>query len=55
MGLALPVWLFFDPRSEFKREKQAKSRADEKPKKEKRLFCAACHYTVTRQEERISI
>ncbi len=55
MEFALPVRLFFDPHAEPKREKQVKSRVAEKPKKEKRLFCAACHYTVTRQEERISI
>ena len=54
MTIALvPALLFFDPVTEEHGKKKAKPEA--KPKKEKRLFCAACRHPVTHQDERIIV
>lgn len=50
-----PALLFFDPQAEKKRGEQVKALPDKKPKKEKRLFCAACRHPVTHQDERIPV
>lgn len=55
MELTLSPLLFFDPQSEKKRREDADTRLAEKPKREKRLFCAACRYPVTHQDERIPV
>jgi len=47
--------MFFDPHSEKKQEEKTDTRLAEKPKKEKRLFCATCRHPVTHQDERISV
>ena len=50
-----PTLFFFDPQTEEDKKRTVKTRADIKPKKEKRLFCAACRYPVTHQDERIPV
>jgi hypothetical protein len=55
MESALPSLLFFDPDSEAARRQRADVGAGEKPKREKRLFCAACRHPVTHQDERIQV
>jgi hypothetical protein len=47
--------LFFDPHGEEQRGQRVKARPDTKPKKEKRLFCAACRHPVTHQDQRIVV
>lgn len=51
----VPTLLFFDPQAEEDRKQSLKSRATTKPKKEKRLFCAACRHPVTHQDQRIPV
>jgi hypothetical protein len=56
MTMALvPTLLFFDPRTGEEKQQALKQRAETKPKKEKRLFCAACRHPVTHQDERIPV
>jgi hypothetical protein len=56
MAMALaPTLLFFDPQAEENKKPAVKRIADTKPKKEKRLFCAACRHPVTHQDERIPV
>jgi hypothetical protein len=56
MTMALvPTLLCFDPRTGEERKQAPKQRTDTKPKKEKRLFCAACRHPVTHQDERIPV
>ena len=55
MEFILPSPMFFDPHSEKKQEEKTDTRLAEKPKKEKRLFCAICRHPVTHQDERISV
>ncbi len=54
IALVLPL-LFFDPQAEENKKPAVKRSANAKPKKEKRLFCAACRHLVTHQDERIPI
>jgi hypothetical protein len=49
----VPTLLFFDPQTEENKKQVVKQSANIKPKKEKRLFCAACRHPVTHQDERI--
>ena len=55
MESALPSLLFFDPDSDAARQQRLAVKPAEKPKQEKRLFCAACRHPVTRQDERIQV
>lgn len=55
MDLALLPWLFFDPARKNEGETRAHTRADQKEKLEKRLFCAACRLPVTDQGQRIAM
>ena len=56
MAMALAsILLFFDPQAEENKKQAVKRRATTKPKKEKRLFCAACRHPVTHQDERIPV
>ena len=50
-----PTLLFFDPQTEEDKKQTVKTRAGIKPKKEQRLFCAACRHLVTHQDERIPV
>jgi hypothetical protein len=51
----VPALLFFDPQTGEEKKQAVKQRAITKPKKEKRLFCAACRHPVTHQDERIPV
>lgn len=51
----VPAFFFFDPRTEKQTGAAVKIRGGAKPKKEKRLFCAACRHPVTHQDERIPV
>lgn len=51
----IPAFFFFDPQTEKQTGAAVKIRAGAKPKKEKRLFCAACRHPVTHQDERIPV
>src|SRR3989344_527537 len=51
----VPALLCFDPVAEKKGTEKAKAKPDARPKKEKRLFCAACRHPVTHQDERIIV
>ena len=55
MELAIPSLLFFDPDSDAARPQRLAVKTAEKPRQEKRLFCAACRHPVTHQDERIQI
>ncbi|WP_372522711.1 cereblon family protein [Sulfuricaulis sp.] len=56
MAVALvPALLLFDPVTEKNGKEKAKAKPDARPKKEKRLFCAACRHPVTHQDERIVV
>ena len=56
MAIALvPALLFFDPVTEENSKQKTKAKPDAKPKKEKRLFCAACRHPITHQDERIMV
>ncbi len=55
MEPALPSLLFFDPGADAARQQRLAVKPAEKPKQEKRLFCAACRHPVTHQDERIQI
>jgi hypothetical protein len=56
MTMALvPTLLCFDPRTGEEKQQALKQRVASKPKKEKRLFCAACRHPVTHQDERIPV
>lgn len=56
MVLAIaPTLLLFDPQAEEDKKQAVKTRVDIRSKKEKRLFCAACRYLVTHQDERIPV
>lgn len=56
MAMALvPTLLFFDPQAEENKKLAVKRSAAAKPKKEKRLFCAACRHPVTHQDQRIPV
>ena len=56
MAIALvSTLLFFDPQAEENKKQAVKRSANTKPKKEKRLFCAACRHFITRQDERIPV
>lgn len=50
-----PTLFFFDPQAEEDKKQTVKQRAITQPKKEKRLFCAACRHLVTHQDERIPV
>lgn len=50
-----PTLFFFDPQAEEDKKQTVKQRATTQPKKEKRLFCAACRHLVTHQDERIPV
>ena len=54
MALA-PSLLFFDPAAESEKKPALDKQANNHPKKEKRLFCAACRHPVTHQDERIPV
>lgn len=51
----VPTLFFFDPQAEENNKQGLKTRADGKPKKERRLFCAACRHPVTHQDQRIEV
>lgn len=51
----VPTLLFFDPQTGEDEKQAVKTRANIKPKKEKRLFCAACRHFITHQDERIPV
>ena len=51
----VPALLCFDPVTEENGKEKAKAKPDARPKKEKRLFCAACRHPVTHQDERIIV
>jgi len=56
MAIALvPALLLFDPITEENSKEKTKAKPDAKPKKEKRLFCAACRHPITHQDERIMV
>jgi hypothetical protein len=56
MAMALATTLlFFDPQTGEDKKQPVKRSATAKPKKEKRLFCAACRHPVTHQDERIPV
>ena len=56
MAIALvPALLFFDPVTDANGKEKAKAMPDARPKKEKRLFCAACRHPITHQDERIMV
>jgi len=56
MAIALaPALLFFDPVTEENSKEKIKAKPDDRPKKEKRLFCAACRHPITHQDERIIV
>jgi hypothetical protein len=56
MTIALvPALLYFDPVTEENSKEKAKAKSDVRPKKEQRLFCAACRHPVTHQDERIIV
>lgn len=56
MATALvPALLCFDPQAEENKKSAVKRSANANPKKEKRLFCAACRHLVTHQDERIPV
>jgi len=55
MEPALPPLLFFDRESDARRERRLRAAVAEKPKKEKRLFCATCKHPITHQDERIAV
>lgn len=54
-GAANPWLLLFDPERDEAPRVKATVRADATPKREKRLFCAACRTLITDQDERIPI
>lgn len=51
----VPTLFLFDPQAEENKEQTLKLRADVKPKKEMRLFCAACRHPVTHQDQRMAV
>jgi hypothetical protein len=56
MAIALiPGLLLFDPVTEENSKEKTKAKPDTRPKKEKRLFCAACRHPITHQDERIIV
>ena len=56
MAIALvPALLLFDPITEENSKQKTKAKPDVRPKKEKRLFCAACRHPITHQDERIIV
>jgi hypothetical protein len=56
MAIALvPALLLFDPITKEHSKEKTKAKPDAKPKKEKRLFCAACRHPITHQDQRIIV
>lgn len=55
MDLAYPGLLWFDTEGEAQRSAKLASRLEDRPKKERRLFCAACRHPITHQDERIRV
>jgi hypothetical protein len=56
MAMALvPTLLFFDPAAVTEKKPALKKQADINPKKERRLFCAACRHPVTHQDQRVPV
>ena len=53
--LVISPWLFFDPESDEARGTKVKAKTNAKPRREKRLFCAACRAWITHQDERIPV
>jgi len=51
----VPALQFFDPVTGEEGEEKAKTKIAARPRKEKRLFCAACRHPVTHQDERIVV
>ena len=51
----VPVLLWFDPVTGENSKEKTKAKPDARPKREKRLFCAACRHPVTHQDERIVV
>jgi hypothetical protein len=51
----IPTLLFFDPVAGSENKPALKKQAEIFPKKEKRLFCAACRHPITHQDERIPV
>ncbi|HEU5338777.1 MAG TPA: cereblon family protein [Sulfuricaulis sp.] len=51
----VPILLFFDPAAESEKKPALKKQVNINPKKEKRLFCAACRHPITHQDERIPV
>ncbi|BAV32738.1 hypothetical protein SCL_0416 [Sulfuricaulis limicola] len=45
----------FDPRTGEEKQQALKQPAATRPKREKRLFCAACRHPVTHQDQRIPV
>jgi hypothetical protein len=52
---SIPDLLFFDPSAEDEKKQSVRIKTGSKPKKEQRLFCAACRNPVTHQDERIPV
>ena len=55
MESALSALHFFDRHAALLPEKGGATRVEEKPKQERRLFCALCRHPVTHQDERIRV
>lgn len=51
----VPTLLLFDPVIEKNVKEKPEAKTDARPRKEKRLFCAACRHPVTHQDERIVV
>lgn len=54
-SVLVPALLYFDPSAEKDAKQSVKLKPSSKSKKEKRLFCAACRYPITHQDERIAV
>lgn len=50
-----PSLLYFDRERETDRERRVRASVDAGPRREERLYCAACRHPITRLEERISV
>lgn len=51
----VPAQFLFDPSAEEEKKQSVKIKASDRPKKEQRLFCAACRHPVTHQDECIHV
>lgn len=55
LAVAGPWLALFDPEGESPRERRVRASAAARPRREERLYCAACRHPITRQDERISV